>query len=429
VSSSAAHLARDRLRSRIEGRVFYAAAAIVALHASVDTQVAPQQGTSFTDNVGPFFGPLVALGIAVLVYRRARPGLRAALAGLLGVLSAEAAFLAIADAGRAFARPSDITGFLLAPVAVALFTDAVFLLWRSRKPGRLRYVRRVGLTLATALACLWIAVPLALAVYATHRPRADVPTSGLGAPYERVTVRTRDGLRLAAWYVRPRNGAVVISFPTRVGKLAQARMLIRHGYGVLILDMRGYEESDGNPNAFGWGATKDIDAGVTWLARRREVRAVGGIGFSVGGEQMLEAAAENPSLRAVVSEGAGERSIRETLLHGWRAALAVPIAATQTTALAVMSQTLPPPSLADVAGNIAPRAVFFIYAEHGAGGEELNPLLYRRAGEPKVIWEVPGAHHVGGLQAQPTAYERRVIGFFDRHLRPATRSIATTSLP
>ncbi len=112
-------------------------------------------------------------------------------------------------------------------------------------------------------------------------------------------------------------------------------MLVRHGYGVLALDMRGYEASEGDPNAFGWGSAADVDAAVAWLARRPEVRrgAIGGLGLSVGGEVMIEAAARNPRLRAVVSDGAGERSVRETLVRGPRAIAAVPSQAVLTAAL------------------------------------------------------------------------------------------------
>jgi len=38
---------------------------------------------------------------------------------------------------------------------------------------------------------------------------------------------------------------------------------------------------------------------------------IGGLGLSVGGEIMLEMAAKTQALKAVVSEGAGFRSIRE----------------------------------------------------------------------------------------------------------------------
>ena len=418
MSSTVSQVARraSGVPSRLERRIFFAAAALIAVHTVLDTLIAPQQGTGVADNLGPLLGPLLVLALSALAYPLLRPGFRAAVAALLGALCAVATTIAVADAGRTFARPSDITGVLLAPVAATLLGLAAVLLWRTRLPGRHRYLRRAGVGAVTALGCFWIAAPLAMAIYATHRPRADVKPAHLGAPYERVSVPTRDGLSLAAWYVRPRNGAAIVSFPTRIGKLAQARMLIRHGYGVLLLDMRGYEGSDGNPNAFGWGAARDIDAAVSWLSYRPEVHVTGGIGFSVGGEQMIEAAARNRRLQAVVSEGAGERSIREELLHGWRAALAIPASVVQTSAVAVLSQTLPPPSLADLVARISPRAVFFIYAEHGLGGEELNRTFFERAHRPKAIWEVAGAHHVGGLEAHPLAYERRVTAFFDRYL-------------
>jgi fermentation-respiration switch protein FrsA (DUF1100 family) len=140
---------------------------------------------------------------------------------------------------------------------------------------------------------------------------------------------------------------------------------------------------------------------------------IGGIGFSVGGEQLLEAAAENTGLRAVVSEGAGVRSVHEALMRGPRGWFSLPTAAVQTAALTVLSDTLPPPSLEDVAGRIAPRPIFLIYAGRGAGGEDLNPAFYRAARQPKTIWKIPEAHHVGGLSARRVEYERRVIDFLD----------------
>ena len=43
-------------------------------------------------------------------------------------------------------------------------------------------------------------------------------------------------------------------------------------------------------------------------------------------------------------------------------------------------------------------------------------MLYGVAHEPKEIWEVPGSKHMGGIDARPAEYERRVVGFFDRAL-------------
>jgi uncharacterized protein len=66
--------------------------------------------------------------------------------------------------------------------------------------------------------------------------------------------------------------------------------------------------------------------------------------------------------------------------------------------------------------RIAPRHVFFIYAGHGAGGEEYNPDYFADAGAPKAIWKIPEAGHTGGYQARPREYEQRVVGFFDHAL-------------
>jgi pimeloyl-ACP methyl ester carboxylesterase len=240
-----------------------------------------------------------------------------------------------------------------------------------------------------------------------------------------------DGLALRARYVSSRNGAAVIVFPGSASRAPQARVLVRHGYGVLMLDMRGYGQSDGDPNAFGWGATKDVDAGVAFLKRRDDVKTgrIGGLGFSVGGELLLEAAAGNPALRAVVSEGAGERSVRETLTRGVRAVLVLPMEAATTAAVAVLSGDLPPPSLPHVVARIAPRQIMLIYAGRGTGGEDLQPSYYAAAGQPKTLWRIAEARHTGGLAARPRAYERRVIAFFDQALlaRQPERLAGTTS--
>jgi uncharacterized protein len=394
-----------------------AALVLLALHTVLDTVIGAQPGTTATDHVAAAVVPIAVLAAVALAYRRLRAGVRALLAGWLGALSLVGFAVALADARETFARASDWTGLLLAPAGLALLALSIRLAWRSRKPGRRRHVRRAGVGLALVVGTYWLLVPVAMALIATHRPRAEATPRPAG--YRSVSLRTRDNLALAAWYSPSRNGAAVISFPTRAGKLAQAAMLRRHGYGVLLVDMRGYDGSEGNPNAFGWGATRDIDAAVSWLARQPDVRGgrIGGIGFSVGGEQMLEAAAGNHALRAVVSDGAGERSVRETWLHGARAALALPEAAVQTTAVAALSGTLPPPSLESVASRVAPSAVFFIYAGRGGGGEDLNPAYYRAAHRPKAIWKVAEAGHTGGFAAEPLQYERRVIAFFDRYLQ------------
>jgi dienelactone hydrolase len=206
----------------------------------------------------------------------------------------------------------------------------------------------------------------------------------------------------------------------RTGAAAHARMLVRHGYGVLLLDRRGGGESDGDYNAFGWGGEADLAAAVGFLRGRPDVDPdrIGGLGLSVGGELLLQAAAHTRALRAVVSEGAGVRSLAEHLhtpgvgrLQRWFSNWVV-----QTAALALLSNTSPPEDLTRLVARMSPRALMLIEAGHGAGGEELNPVYLAAAGEPKSLWRAQGGH-TGALATQPAEYERRVVSFFDRALR------------
>jgi hypothetical protein len=249
-----------------------------------------------------------------------------------------------------------------------------------------------------------------------------VPDNELGVAYENVSFRTSDGLKLVGWYVPSKNGAAVIAFPGRKGPQAKARMLARHGYGVLLFDRRGEGKSEGEPNSWGWGGHRDAEAAIAFLQRRRDVdpQRIGAIGLSVGGEMLLETAARTDALKAVVSEGAGARSLTEDMdqdVSGAEKWIGAPLSAVKTASVAVFSNQSPPENLKDLVPRIAPRAMFLIAAPNSPAGERLNRGYYAAAGQPKTLWEIPESGHVGGQEARPREYERRVIAFLDRELR------------
>lgn len=393
--------------------------AAVILHVLDDNFIQPQPGTSAFDHVASGLVPATVLVAIAALGERLRPGLRASLLALAGVFGVVAGVEAVYYAGNGGLSGDDYTGLVSLAAGLLLIAAAVSLLWRARtKQGSLawRSIRRVLVAVAAAVAGFLIVIPFFEAQLLTHVARGPVPTPRLGAPYENVSFTTSDGLRLRGWYVPSKNGAAVISFPGRRGTQKAARMLARHGYGVLLFDRRGEGESDGDPNAWGWSGYRDVDAAVRYLQTRRDVEGgrIGGIGLSVGGEMMLEAASKSRGLKAVVSEGAGERSINEfldmTVGNRW---LALPQYASLTVGAALFSNKTPPPSLTDIVDDIAPTPVLFIYGEHGQDGERnLNPTYYKAAREPKAIWEVPGSGHVGGIDSRPKQYEQHVVAFF-----------------
>ena len=107
-----------------------------------------------------------------------------------------------------------------------------------------------------------------------------------------------------------RNGAAVLlghgSGGSRERVVAHVRMLARHGYGVLALDLPGNGESDGHSNGLGDNAQPAVDAALDYLSRRPDVDPgrIAAFGSSIGGEVLLETAAHDPRLRAVVADGA-----------------------------------------------------------------------------------------------------------------------------
>jgi fermentation-respiration switch protein FrsA (DUF1100 family) len=407
---------------RRERAIVVLAVGLIALHVVDDSFVQPQPGTSAKDHLVSGLVPLAVLALAVGAYPRLRAGWRAILALALGVFGLGTASEAWYYTREVGASGDDDTGLLAIPAGLTLLAVGAVTLWRSRRLDRRlprRYLRRALIGVAGLIASVVVVYPLVSSYGQTHIGRAVVPEPNLGASFEEVAFTTDDGLELSGWYVPSKNRAAVIAFPGRKGPQRQTRMLVRHGYGVLLFDRRGEGDSEGDPNALGWNGDRDIKAAIAFLRKRPDIDPdrIGGIGLSVGGELMLETAAETDALKAVVSEGAGIRSVREASLASWgQKWLAVPIWGGITAATAVFSDDAPPPNLNDVVERIAPRPVFFIYAAGGQGGEELSQDFYESAGEPKDVWEVPEGGHVGGAEARPREYERRVIAFFDEAL-------------
>jgi len=399
--------------------LFLLGAAVVALHVLDDNFIQPQPGTSAGDHLVSGLVPLALVAGAAVLYPRLRAGLRAIIALTLGLLAVAGG---IAEAGyytfKVGASGDDYTGLLMIAAGALLLVVGAWTLWTSRRGGsrRRRYLRRLGIGVLGFVVFFELVVPVAFTCGYTHAGRPIVPEANLGADPEEVTFTTNDGLELSGWYLPSTNGAAVIAFPGRKGPQRIAGILADHGYGVLLFDRRGEGESDGDPNALGWSGIPDIEAAIAYLQSRPDVdpERIGGIGLSVGGELLLQAAAETDELKAVVSEGAGVRSAREALLaSGGAERLGLPFWLVTTGATAVFDNQLPPPSLKDLVGEIAPRPIFLIYAGHGQGGEELSADYYEAAGEPKTLWEIPEAGHTGGLSARPEEYERRVVAFFD----------------
>ena len=279
----------------------------------------------------------------------------------------------------------------------------------ARTPGR-----RVAIG-AALVALAFVVTPIASAVWVTQAPRESVRPFDL--PHEDVSLHTRDGLRLAGWYIPSRNGAAVVVVHggggTRNGSERHARMLARAGYGVLLYDARGNGESEGRHDAMGWTWEPDVHAAVDFLSRRPDVtQGIGALGLSTGAEAVLQAAARDDRIAAVVADGAISRNLAETRqLEGAEELQSVPYFGLMFATIRTLTGTPQPPPLQELVPTIAPRPVLLIST--GTGPEQTMNRAYHRAAPETSLWELPEASHTRGLEQEPQAYARTVIRLFD----------------
>lgn len=256
-----------------------------------------------------------------------------------------------------------------------------------------------------------------------------------GLRYEKVSVRSRDGTRLAGWFV-PRRGAIG-------GGERAATVLLCHGYPanreeildiipplhaagfhVMAIDFRGLGESGGRMSTLGWREPEDVSAAVAWLRRRPEVdgERIGVLGWSMGAASCLIAAARDRGIRAVVADSAYARLAE--MPRARFATLPAPFGGLLADTTRAWAETLGGFNADTVAperevGCIAPRPVLFIHGE----ADRLIPISHARrlvlaAGMPKEIWTLPGVGHVRAHAAGPAEYEVRIVRFFRRGLSP-----------
>jgi alpha-beta hydrolase superfamily lysophospholipase len=289
------------------------------------------------------------------------------------------------------------------------------------RPAPARRIAHTAAWIAGAVVIVMFAVmPFAQANLVTHAPRWAIDDAALGIAHQDVRIATGDGRKLTAWYVPSRNGAAVLvshgSGGSRGRVAAHVRMLARHGYGVLALDNPGNGGSEGHSNGLGDNAQAGLRAGLDYLARRPDVdpRRIAGFGLSLGGEVLLEAAARDHRLAAVVSDGAARPMDADK-------ADPPPALERATTWLSLksvraISGMKPSRSLLEFIPRIAPRPVLLV-AGGGQPAEIPTAHMYRRAGGANVdLWELPDTGHTAGLRKHPAEYERRTIAFLDRSL-------------
>lgn len=258
-----------------------------------------------------------------------------------------------------------------------------------------------------------------------RKPLTSTPHD-YGLPFEEISIKSQDGVILNGWFVPSKNGAVVMAQhgykSNRASLLQEAKMLHKHGYGVLLTSIRSHDLNEGELITFGHFEMQDLQAWYDYLLTRKDVdfTKIGAIGNSMGGTLLIQYAALNPNIKALVSHSAFS-SLEDTVatsVNYFTGLPAFPFApmilfwsefSFGLKPLEVNAQTW--------ISKISPRPVLILQ-----GGKDIvisvnsGELLYHAARSPKEFWFESELEHANFDKAIPNVFEKRVVAFFNRNL-------------
>jgi uncharacterized protein len=298
--------------------------------------------------------------------------------------------------------------------------------------------------LVGGLAALVLIGPAFMSAGRGHLPVIGTPAD-YGIHYEDLAFAPSDrSLTLRGWWMAPPSpprAAVVLvhgggednrTQPYQNG-LALARDLVARGYAVVAFDLRNFGESDATPegSTFGDLEAHDVVGAAGVVATRAPDLAVVGLGCSMGGATVIQAAARGARLRAIVVDSvfadAAEVAVPFTVAAtGWPRVLVAPfvwsavhlhgVAVTRGATL-VAARRVPASISALVAHNEADPIVPVGHA-HRLAAALPRSELWLTPEPPRdhpVVWQ-QGAFgtHCQSYKLDPTAYVTRVTTFVDR---------------
>lgn len=249
----------------------------------------------------------------------------------------------------------------------------------------------------------------------------------LDLPAEAVAFPPRTGThKVSGWFI-PCPGATttILVCPgyrsSKSDMLGIANFLWKAGHNILIFEYYGHGTEVGTAVTLGYREMEDFMGAVDYATQRAPEARLGVLGYSMGAAVAIMCSAHTPEIEAIVADSSFATHI-SVVDYNMRRALHMPSAPVAWLADYLLGwragyhfrQVEP---LRDIA-RIAPRPIMLI---HGGKDSIVDPhdapLLYAAAQEPKEYWEVPSADHCGAYFADRPLYVKKVLTFFEEHLK------------
>jgi alpha-beta hydrolase superfamily lysophospholipase len=245
-----------------------------------------------------------------------------------------------------------------------------------------------------------------------------------------VAIPASDGVILSAWSIRPRknNRRTVILLhglsDNRLGMMGYAKLLLGHGFSVLLPDARAHGASGGQLATYGLLESDDIRHWFDWLQQTQHPGCVFGFAESMGAAQLLQSLQTEPHFCAVAVESPFS-SFREIaydrvgqFFHTgpWLGRTVLRPVVEVAFAYARWKYKL---NFEQVSPEMAVAATKVpVLLIHGTNDRNIPVRHSRRmaVNNPTlVLWEVPDTDHCGAISTAPQEFEQRLIRWLDSH--------------
>ncbi len=326
---------------------------------------------------------------------------------------------------------------------------------KSTRKGRIwRRVVAVLLTLSVLLMVGYSGVSFYIAtqLQVGHRTPIYATPASLGLQYKDVTFPSRyDNLQIKGWFIpgilpngqltSQRTILIVHGIDNNradpgAGLLNLSSDLAHQGFAILAFDLRGNGESPTAARSFGLYEQRDVLGAVDFLhsgplpyPQLGRTHAIAAWGDSLGGATVILAAANEPAIKAIVSDSSFAdilpRLERDIPAQGHVPAMFTPgglIAAQML--YGVDYYNIRP---ASVIASIAPRPILLIHGANDNKDHTTTPpadmyvLAASALSAPNAnvqTWMVPGATHVQAYHVEGQVYVDRIVAFYTAALGP-----------
>lgn len=262
----------------------------------------------------------------------------------------------------------------------------------------------------------------------TPRDYYEWKPSSFGLNFEEIEFKAEDGIALKGWFIPNKNSKSTIILlhglgTNRSDMTPKAPFLYHAGYNILLFDFRAHGESKGKYTTLGYYEVKDLLGAVKYLNTRTELDStkIGCFGISMGAVVAINTVTIEHKIKAIVADSPFSIA-KDTIAKYAKLFYHIPkyplvpavIFLSEIRTGCKYSQVDPIKRV----DKVSPSALFFI---HGEIDERISVddsrKLFEKAKEPKEIWLVPNAGHVGSYTTKQKEYEEKVVNFFNKYLK------------